>query len=90
LLSEHAHEHVERLMLEFRAETRHGLRCWLLELIGEAQSPQAFPLLLEYVSSDDDSLRGWAIRGLKKLNTKEARRALWEAGSHAPDDSRKG
>jgi hypothetical protein len=27
---------------------------------------------------EDESLRGWAIRGLKALDTKEARRRLWE------------
>jgi len=80
MLSAHAHEHVERLMAEFHTETNHGLRCWLLELVGEAKSPQALPLLFEYLHSEDDSLRGWARRGLEALDTKESRRALWEAG----------
>jgi hypothetical protein len=76
----HAGEHVEQLMNEFSQETDHGLCCWLLELIGEARSPQALPLFLEHLNGDDRSLQYWAIYGLKKLNTKEARRILWEAG----------
>ena len=80
MLSAHAQEYVGRLMAEFRTETRHGLRCWLLELVGQSKSPEAMPLLLDYLHSDDESLRCWAIRGLKELDTKEARRALWEAG----------
>lgn len=81
-LSAHAPENVDRLIAEFHTETEHGLRCWLLELIGDTKSPTALPLLLEYLQSDDGSLRWWAIRGLKELDTKEARRALWEAGEH--------
>ncbi len=76
----HAHEYVDQLMAEFRTETDHGLRCWLLELIGEARSPVAYPLLVEHLHSDDDSLGSWAIYGLRSLGTKEARRALWNAG----------
>ena len=76
----HAHEHTQQLMDEFAHETDYGLRCWLLELLGEAKDPKTLPLFLEYLSGDDDMLRYWAIRGLKLLNTKEARRALWDAG----------
>ncbi len=75
----HVHEHIEQLIDEFSHETDRGLRCWLLELIGEAKSPEAFPLFVEYLNGDDEWLRDWAIYGLKKLNTKEARRILWEA-----------
>lgn len=46
LLRARAAEHVEELIAEFRAERDdHGLRCWLLELIGDARSPVALPLL---------------------------------------------
>ncbi len=75
-----SHDYVDALIAEFQAERDHGLRCWLLELIGEARSTAAFPLLLEYLYSEDESLRSWAIRGLQHLDTKEARRVLWEAG----------
>ena len=67
-------------MAEFQTEKDHGLRCWLLELIGEARSEKAFDLLCEQIQSSDESLRDWAIRGLRKLNTREARRALFDAG----------
>lgn len=79
-LRPHAAEHLDALITEFRREGDHGLRCWLLELIGEARSPAAFPLLLEQLHADDDALRWWAVRGLELLDTKDARRALRTAG----------
>jgi hypothetical protein len=75
----HAHEYVAQLIEEFSHEANPGIRCWLLELLAEAREPGAFPLFLEYLQSDEKSLKTMAIRGLKQLNTKEARRALWEA-----------
>jgi len=46
LLLPHVAEHVEELIDEFRSERDDaGLRRWLLELIGEARSPEALPLL---------------------------------------------
>ena len=74
-----AAEFVEPLMAEFRREQDHRLRCWLLELIGEARNPRALSLLVEYLHSPDDSLRSWAVRGLQALATHEARKALFEA-----------
>jgi hypothetical protein len=38
-----AAEVLPQLIAEFEAESDHGLRCWLLELIGHAQSPNALP-----------------------------------------------
>jgi len=59
--------HVDELMDEFARETDHGLRCWLLELIGEARSPRAFDLLAAESHGDDEALRSWARRGLNRL-----------------------
>ena len=67
-------------MAEFQTEKDHGLRCWLLELIGEARSAKAFDLLREQLHSSDESMRYWAIHGLRELNTREARQALFDAG----------
>ena len=78
-----AHDHVPELMAEFAAEKDHGLRCWLLELIGMAKSPAAMGLLVEHLDSDDESLRDWAIRGLRLLDTRESRRILWERDAAA-------
>lgn len=80
LLRAHAAEHVEELIAEFRAERDdHGLRCWLLELIGDARSPVALPLLTELVNGADESFRRWAARDLTQLDTKSARQVLWRA-----------
>ncbi|HEX5994468.1 MAG TPA: HEAT repeat domain-containing protein [Jiangellales bacterium] len=80
LLLPHATEHVEELLAEFTAGGNdHGLRCWLLELIGHARSPAALPVLVEHLNGDDPALRSWAARGLKKLDNRPARLELWKA-----------
>jgi HEAT repeats len=80
-LEPHAGEHVHELIEEFGKEKSHGLRCWLIELIGAAKSPDAFEFLAKMLRSDDEGFRFWAILGLKKLGTKEARTLLWQAHS---------
>ncbi|WP_232430505.1 HEAT repeat domain-containing protein [Salinispora pacifica] len=87
LLLPHAADHLDELIAEFAQERNgHGLRCWLLELIGEARSSQALPLLTEQLYSDDESFRSWAVIGLKRLNTKQARRELWKARCNGLND----
>jgi hypothetical protein len=81
--------HVDKLIMEFGRERDHGVRCWLLELIGEARSDRAFAVLAAQLDGDDEALRGWAERGLRLLDTAEARRLLWQrsggAGEGVPD-----
>jgi HEAT repeat protein len=81
----HAAEFVEELMAEFRAEAGDvGLRCWLLELIGEARDPRALPLMVELLGASDERLRDRAVEALRLLNTSESRRALFEANVGGP------
>jgi hypothetical protein len=77
-LRSHARDYVPALIEAFRTETDHGLRCWLLELIGEGRSPEAFDLFAEQLDSDDGSFRDWAERGLRKLDTRASRQLLRE------------
>jgi hypothetical protein len=53
-----------------------------LELIGQARSEHAFPLLAAQLHSPDEAFRGWAVTGLENLGTKAARRALYQARSN--------
>ncbi|WP_394613900.1 HEAT repeat domain-containing protein [Lentzea sp. JNUCC 0626] len=76
-LRPHAAEHLDELIAAFRTEEDHGLRCWLLELIGDARSPEALPILVEHLDHEDESFASWAATGLQKLDTKEARTALY-------------
>ncbi|WP_308159328.1 MULTISPECIES: HEAT repeat domain-containing protein [Micromonospora] len=78
-LRPHVVQHLDELIIEFNRETAHGLRCWLLELIGEARAEQALPVLIDQLHGDDESLRFWAVRGLERLDTKQARRELYQA-----------
>ncbi|RJL31964.1 HEAT repeat domain-containing protein [Bailinhaonella thermotolerans] len=84
LLLPHAAEHVDELIAEFTAETEdHGLKYWLLELIGESRSPAALPTLIAQLHTEDESLRHWAARGLELLATPESRHELWKARTNA-------
>jgi hypothetical protein len=74
----HAADHLPELIREFHTETDHGLRCWLLELIGEAKKPETLPLLVEQHHSPDESFRDWAIHGLRLLDTHEWHKALFD------------
>lgn len=78
-LRPHASQHLDELITEFNREADHDLRCWLLELIGEARSPDALPVLVEQLHGDDESLRTWAAQGLEQLDTKAARFQLRQA-----------
>ncbi len=77
----HAAEYVPELLAEFRDEQNdHGLRCWLLELLGEARSPELVPFFAEQLTSQDDSFRDWAVHALRQIGTKQAREVLYRAG----------
>jgi HEAT repeat protein len=76
----HAAEHLGELISEFELERDdHGLRCWLLELIGAARSPAALPVLAAQLGSGDEALRVRAAAALERLDTREARTLLWRA-----------
>src|SRR5262245_46899080 len=78
----YASDFVSELLNEFHHETSHGIKLWILELLGEARSPQTLSLFSEHLRHADESYRTWAAYGLHKLNTKETRRILWEARSY--------
>ncbi|WP_246157432.1 HEAT repeat domain-containing protein [Catellatospora sichuanensis] len=76
----HAAGYVPELIAAFEREQEdHGLRCWLLELLGGARSEAALPVFREHLYGDDTSLRFWAVSGLRNLGTRQARRELWQA-----------
>lgn len=81
-LREHADGYVAELIDEFGREPSDELRCWLLELISEARSRSALPVLAGELESDDESLQFWAIRGLEMLDTREAENELDRARSN--------
>lgn len=80
-IREHADSFAAELIAEFesRDEDDHEFRPLLLELICEARSPRALPLLAAQLDSDDESLRLWGERGLEMLGTREAEDELRRA-----------
>jgi hypothetical protein len=79
-LQKNAGARAAELIAAFRDENNVRVRRILLGVICEARLPDALPLFLEHLHSDDESLRSWAEQGLLALNTPEARQALWAAG----------
>ncbi|MEV7801921.1 HEAT repeat domain-containing protein [Microbispora sp. NPDC088329] len=78
-------DHIVEPIGEFRGEHEdHGLRCWLLELIAEARSPEALSLLTEVAQYEDESLRDRALEALNLLGSKEARQVLWRIRANQP------
>ncbi|MFI9504228.1 HEAT repeat domain-containing protein [Nocardia sp. NPDC052566] len=77
-LRQHAAEHLDDLIEQFEQEQDRRLRCWLLELIGGTKSPEALPILSAQLNNPDKSLRDWAVWGLAKLDTSQARALLWQ------------
>ena len=77
-----AAEHAGELIAAYSDQTDRGLRCWLLELLGEARSPEALPVFVGALASPDDSIRFRGEMGLEKLDTKEASTLLWEHRQH--------
>jgi hypothetical protein len=82
LLAPHAHEFIDELIDEIQNEQEHGLKCWLLELLGESHSEKATIVFQQYLKHEDEGFRYWAAQGLHTLNTKRARQILWDARSH--------
>lgn len=80
MLLSHAPKFAEDLIAEFRVETDHGLKCWLLELLGHARSEMAFELFHEQLDASNLSYRDWAVSGLRKLNTKASKKLLSDRG----------
>jgi len=82
MLRPHAGEHLDELIDTFTHEPDHGLRCWLLELIGDARSAKAVALPKAQLDNPDERVRYWAVVGLTQLDTPEARKILWDARSN--------
>src|SRR5262245_40045569 len=72
--------HLDELIDAFHTEDDDGVRCWLLELIGDARAPEAFPLFQDLLFSQDTPIhfKIWAAYGVHEIDTKEARRLLVE------------
>ncbi|WP_240670615.1 HEAT repeat domain-containing protein [Actinoplanes solisilvae] len=77
LLGPLACAHVEDLMAEYRHPDTID-RYWLLELIADSASDQAFELLVEALDHEREDFRWRAARALQNL--KEGRRLLVERG----------
>jgi hypothetical protein len=93
LLRNTARQHVQELLDAYGQEADYRTRFLLLELIGETRSAQAFEVLAAELLNDDEMFSSRAERGLRLLDTREARRLLWQhqnnrSGFPGPDSMR--
>ena len=79
-LQANATAHATELIAAFCRECDDRVRRILLGIICEASLPEAVPLLMQCLRSDDERLRHWAVEGLRRLDTSETRKALRKAG----------
>ncbi|MFZ5891941.1 MAG: HEAT repeat domain-containing protein [Myxococcota bacterium] len=88
-LSTHANNDIASVMAAFKAQTDDRARSIVLSVIADAASVESLPLLIETLFDRDEMVQYWAASGLHRLNTPEARRALWHAGTVELGDSAK-
>ena len=79
-LEEHAAENLADLTSAIRAEENAGIRLMLMQALENAALPESLPLWEEYLQSPNAHERQYAVRALDAINTKAARRLLWEHG----------
>ncbi len=86
-LEAHAVEHSDELIAAFQTKADMRVQSLLLAALAQARTHDAFRIFVEHLTGPDENLRTWAAYGLYRLDTKEARRALWQAQSHHFPDS---
>ncbi len=82
-LEKHARDNANELIAVTRAELEResGVERILLHVVIDSQLPAAIDLFAELLQSPDESLRPYGVQGLKRLDSKEARRLLWKYGA---------
>ncbi len=86
-LATHAAACLDELVAEFRRpENGDRVRALIVAAIAEAGPPDAVPFLRDVLADPDESARRWAAAGLRRIGTKAARTALWQAAITAPRD----
>jgi hypothetical protein len=76
-LTENAQGFLTEIIIAFYLETDQRVKRILIAAIAESAPVDAVGFLAENLNSTDDSICDWAIRGLERIDTKEARTALW-------------
>ena len=80
VLEENAIEHVDKLLAAVDQDENLPVRIMLLGVIENAALEIAIPFWSGLLSGSDSTERLYAARALKRIDTKESRRSLWQAG----------
>ncbi len=77
-LARHACETFEELTEAFHADGGGKVRQYVMMALELAALPRAVPFLAEVLRGDDPALIIYAERALRAIDTREARKALWD------------
>ena len=80
VLRSRVRDHVDGLVAAFERERSAEVKRSLLELLSEAGAPSLVTTFAPQLRSTDESLRRWAVVGLRRIGSQDAREALRSAG----------
>ena len=75
----HAKHHLPELIETFRTDTSDEVGLYVMMALEMARLPESIPFLAEVLPQGNSTFTPYAERGLRDINTPEARSALWEA-----------
>jgi hypothetical protein len=75
----HANLHFPELIETFRTDSSDRVRLFVMMALEMSRLPESIPFLAEVLRQGNPAFTPYAERGLRDLNTPEARTALWEA-----------
>lgn len=75
---------IPELKAAFETEPKVISKIYLMQLLEEAKSPELLEFFQKNLSHEEEAIRDCALHGLEKINTKEAKRIVWEVKSGSP------
>lgn len=86
-LEDHSSEHVTELISAIHTTEDDRVRALLVSALskGDASGPEVLTLFEHMLWSDYSCTWSYATHGLRRLNTKDARRVLWRASQRKVD-----
>jgi hypothetical protein len=78
-MARHASLHLPELIETFRTDSSDQVRLFVMMALEMARLPESIPFLAEVLRQGNSDFTPYAERGLRDIDTPQARAALWEA-----------